>query len=180
MGNLPKLKRIRKYLTLEASKTIALGLIITHLDYANALYAGLPDTDLQKLQRVQNMTAKAATGTSKYDSSTAALKTLHWLPIRLRIEFKILTLVFRCVHGQAPIYLSNLVNLKVTARRPGLRSGKRKLHLKVPFTKCKTFADISFSVYGPKMWKNLPDDIRAAVDIGTFKRKLKTWMFTRF
>ncbi len=95
MGNLQELKRIRKYSTLDASKTIALGLIITHLDYANALYAGLPDTGLQKLQRVQNMTAKVVTGTSKYDSSTAALKTLHWLPIRLRIEFKILTLEVR-------------------------------------------------------------------------------------
>ncbi len=93
---------------------------------------------------------------------------------------KMLTLVFRCVHGQAPINLSNLANLKVTAGRPGLRSGKRKLHLKIPFTKCQTFVDRSFSVYGPKMWNNLPDDIRAAVDIGTCKRKLKTWMFTRF
>ncbi len=59
---------------------------------------------------------------------TAALKTLHWFPIRLQIEFKILTLVFRCVHGQAPIYWSNLVNPNVTAGRPDLRSGKRKLY----------------------------------------------------
>ncbi len=61
-----------------------------------------------------------------------------------------------------------------------MRFGKRKLHLKVPFTKCKTFVDRSFSVYGPKMWNNLPDDIRVAADIGTFKRKLKTWLFKRF
>ncbi len=86
MGNLQKLKRIRKYLTLNAWKTIALGLIITDF---NALHAGLPETDLQKLQQVQNMTAKVVRGTSKYNSSTAALKSLHWLPIRLRIEFKI-------------------------------------------------------------------------------------------
>ncbi len=49
MRNLQKLEGIRKYLTMDASKTIALGLIVTHLGYAKALYARLPDTDLQKL-----------------------------------------------------------------------------------------------------------------------------------
>ena len=72
---------------------------------------------------------------------------------------------------------SNLVIPNVTAGRPGLWSEKITLHLKVPFTKCKTFADRSSIVYGPK---TLPDDIRAAADIGTFRRKFKTWMFHRF
>ena len=51
IANVQKLKRIRKCLSTGAAKTIALGLIISHLDYANALYAGLPNTDVSKLQR---------------------------------------------------------------------------------------------------------------------------------
>ena len=105
MGNVQKLKRIRKCMTLGAAKTIALGLIVSHLDYANALYAGLPNTDVSKLQRIQSMTAKIIIGASKYDCSTEALKTLHWLPIHLRIDYKVLTLVFRSMHGLAPNYL---------------------------------------------------------------------------
>jgi len=94
MSNLQKLKRIRKSLTPGAAKTIPMGLIISHLDYANALYSGLPNTEVRKLRRIQNMTATTITDARKYDNSTETLKALHWLPIHLRIEFKVLTLVF--------------------------------------------------------------------------------------
>jgi len=77
MGNLHKHKRIRKSLTLGAAKTIAIGLVISHLDYANVLYSGLPTTEVSKLQRIQNMTVKTITGARKYGSSTEALKALH-------------------------------------------------------------------------------------------------------
>ncbi len=61
------------------------------------------------LQCIQSMTAKFVTGVKKYDSSTTALKTLHWLPVHLRIKHKVLTLVFRCIHGLAPDYLFALI-----------------------------------------------------------------------
>ncbi len=79
------------------------------------------------------MAAKVVTGTSKYDSSTAALKTLHWLAIRLRIEFKIFILVFKCVHCQALIYLSNLVNPNVTVGRPRPALWKEKVTFESTF-----------------------------------------------
>ena len=179
MGNLQKLKLIRKSLTLEAAQTIALGLVISHLDYANALYAGLPDTEVKKLQRIQNMAAKIITGARKYDSSTSALKTLHWLPIHLRIQYKIATLIFRSIHGLAPEYLCDLVRATPTTR-PGLRSENRDNILDVPLTKLKTFADRAFSVYGPKLWNTLPDHLRCITDYNTFKSKLKTYMFKKF
>ena len=101
MGNLQKLKKIGKCLTLDAAKTIALGLVISHLDYAKDLYYGLPATEIKKLQRIQNMAAKIVAGADRHDSSTEALKSLHWLPFHLRIEYKVLTLVFKSLHGLA-------------------------------------------------------------------------------
>ena len=98
MGNLQKLKLIRKSLTLGAAETIALGLVLSHLDYANTLYAGLPDMEMKKLQRIQNIAAKIITCTRKHDNSTATLKILHWLPIYLRIQYKIAMLVFSSIH----------------------------------------------------------------------------------
>ena len=56
--NLHLLRQIRKYLSLDAAKTIALGTIISHLDYANSLYCGLPEIEIKKLQRIQNFSAK--------------------------------------------------------------------------------------------------------------------------
>ena len=52
MGNLQKLKQIRNCLTPEATATIAIGLVTSHLDYANAIYSGLPKSEFGKLQRI--------------------------------------------------------------------------------------------------------------------------------
>ena len=92
MGNLQKLKLIRNCLTPEATATIAIGLVTSHLDYANAIYSGLLKSDLGKVQRIQNMAATLVTKARKYDSSTEALKSLHWLPIHLRKECKVLNI----------------------------------------------------------------------------------------
>ncbi len=111
---------------MEAAKVIALSHIIAHIDYANALYAELPESDIpvSKLQHIQNMTAKIVTGVKKYDSSTTAPNTFHWFPVHLRIKQKVLTLVFRCIHGLAPDYLCALIHPALIPR-PGLRPESR-------------------------------------------------------
>ena len=118
----------KENLTMEAANVIALDLIIAHIDYANALYAELPESDISKLQRIQNMTAKIVTGVNKYDSSTTALKTLHWLPLHLRIKHKVLTHVFRCVHGLAPGYLCALILSTRTNIKTGPSFRKQGCH----------------------------------------------------
>ena len=45
----------------------------------------------------------------KYDSSTRCLGELDWIPIQYRIKIKVLTLVFKCLHNQAPTYLNELL-----------------------------------------------------------------------
>ena len=100
MINLQRIKAIRKILTVEATETLVCGLVISHLDYSNAILYGLPEVDIQKLQCVQNYAAKIILKKNKYDSSIGALKELHWLPINLRINHKILSLTHNCIHGK--------------------------------------------------------------------------------
>ena len=178
MGNLQRLKLIRKSLSLSPATTVALGLVVAHLDYANALYAALPAIEIKKLLRIQNMTAKIITGADKYDSSTTALKALHWFPVHLRIEYNIATLVVRSLHDLAPPYLQELVTITKT-RRTGLRSQARTNILDVPFTRRSTFADHAFSVVGPRTWNLLLDNLPSQTDY-KFKNVLKTHIFTRF
>ena len=90
------------------------------------------------------MPAKMVVGYDRYDSGTATLKALHWLPIRSRIVFKVCTLVFRSLQGTAPSYLSYIL-MPAKQPRPGLRSQRYENILHVPFTKQKTFADRAFS-----------------------------------
>ena len=76
-------------LTEDACHTLVRGLVLSHLDYCNAVYAGLPNVDLDKLQRVQNMAGKLVKRANKYDSASACRIELHWLPVRERIQYKL-------------------------------------------------------------------------------------------
>ena len=139
MWNLQKLKAICNILTEETCKTLVIGLVISHLDYANAILVGLPETDIHKLQWVQNMTAKLILNKDKHDSVNDCFIRLHWLPIRTRIHFKILTLTYKCLNGQTPEYLCNLLTVNETNDRC-LRSSSQYRRLIVSFVRLQTFA----------------------------------------
>ena len=138
MWNLQKLKAICDILTEETCKTLVMGLVISHLDYANAILVGLPETDIHKLQWVQNMVAKLILNKDKHDSVTDCFIKLHWLPIRAGIHFKILTLTYKCLNDQAPEYLCNLLTVNETNDRL-LRSSSQYKRLIVPFVRLQTF-----------------------------------------
>ena len=70
MLNLQKFKAIHDIMTEETCKTLVMGLVISHLDYANAILVGLPETDIHKLQQVQNMVDKLILNKDKHDSVT--------------------------------------------------------------------------------------------------------------
>ena len=176
MINLQRIKFLRPSLTQESTHILVRGLVTSHLDYCNVIFAGLPKVLLKLLQKVQNIAAKLVLGYSKYDSSTLALRTLHWLPIKKRIDFKTLTLVHKCLSGQAPEYLKNLLVMQHGGRE-GLRSAMDARKLTVPRTYLKSFADRSFSVYGPRIWNTLPRWIREIDDLEEFKKQIKTFLF---
>ena len=92
MGNIQRLERIKHFFTQEAFVTVTIAIVISHIGYGNVLFVilRLPDVDIKKLQAVQNITAKLVLGIAKYDSCTQCLWTLHWLPVKFRIIFKIL------------------------------------------------------------------------------------------
>ena len=175
--NLYKIRNIRSMLTVEACKTLMCALVLAHLDYCNSVLHGLPKCSVMKLQRVQNMAAKITLRRSKYDSAKATLKELHWLPIVSRIQYKIILLVFQCLHGAAPEYLQKHIKPKSSTKN--LRSSDRHLILEVPDSSRKTFAERSFSIAGPKLWNKLPDTIRRINDANLFKSQLKTHLFTQ-
>ena len=82
MMNLRKIKFLHPSITQESAHILVRGLVISHLDYCNVIFAGLPKVLLKILHKVQNIAAKLVLGYKKYDSSIAALKTLHWLPLK--------------------------------------------------------------------------------------------------
>ena len=106
---LRKIGRIRKYLSRDSCATLVHAVISSKLDYCNALLYGLPDTQLQRLQRAQNTAARIVTKTRKSDHITPILMQLHWLPVHHRIVYKLLLITYKALNGQAPQYLRNLI-----------------------------------------------------------------------
>ena len=178
MLNLLKIKAIRKYLTTEACTKAVITLVMSHLDYANSILNGLPKASICQLQRVQNMAANIVLQRNKFESSSKCLKELHWLPIHHRINFKVITLVFKCIHKLAPSYLEELIKPKKQSRE-GLRSEHRTQQLDVPRTTRHTFAARAFSIRGPTLWNQLPEHIKKIEDYSTFKMHLKTYYFRK-
>ena len=170
MYNLQKIKLIRSMLTEEATKTILLGTVISHLDYVNGILIGLPDTDYKKLQHVQNIAAKLVMKKAKTDSATESLKTLHWLPIKYWIKHKIATLVHKLLHQLVPQYLHDLIKPEMNNHGRSMRSTNNSKTLHIPRVKRKTFANRSFSVQGPKLWNMLPNEIRSAKTVKNSRR----------
>ena len=114
----------------------------------------------------------------KLDSATECLERLHWVPIKYRIQHKVLTLVFKAIKGESPCYIQDLLEMK-TNNREGLISEKKYKQLIVPKTKRKNFADRFFSVQGPYWWNELPDNIKKSTEMKDFKKQLKTHLFTK-
>ena len=102
---------------------------------------------------------------------------LHWLLIKLRIEFKIVLIVFKIFKGFAPSYLSSLVTRKPESRY-NLRNSRDKTLLSDPSFK-STLGDRAFMLAAPKLWNNLPRDIRESSSINSFKSKLKRFLFKK-
>ena len=96
---LHNLSRIRRYLDQESTEKLIHAFVTSRLDYYNSLLYGLPDCRLLKLQRVQNAAARLVFRAPKLCHITPLLKSLHWLNIKRRIEFKLLLITYKAMHG---------------------------------------------------------------------------------
>ena len=129
--HLRNLFKIRSCLTQEACIALVHAFVTSRIDLYNSLLYGVPQNQLNKIQKVLNCAAKLILGGKKFDSVTPLLDKLHWLPIEKRIEYKLLVITYKCMHNQGPEYLKEHLIPYTTARN--LRSTNENL-LTVPIT----------------------------------------------
>ena len=104
-------RRIRKYLSKDSKQTLVHAFVTVRIDYCNGLPYGLAAAHLNELQRIQNSAARIVCSLSRFGHITPTLFSLHWLPVCFRIEFKLLILAFKAIHGLAPQYITDQLTL---------------------------------------------------------------------
>ena len=148
-------RRIRRHLSHNTAKIVANALVGSKLDYCNSLFRSLTCSDLKRLQCVQNTLARVVTQSSKFCRISPVLRSLHWLPIKYRIQFKTVTIIFKFLKNDVPNYFSS--------------------HLTRYSSKVNFQSSLSYD--GPSLWNSLPHDIRSSSNLSIFRRRLKTYLF---
>ena len=167
------LRRIHRHLDLDCAKWNANALVSSRLDYCYSLLSGIAETDLTKLKRVLNRLALVVTKSPPFTCSVPLLRSLHWLPVKYGVHFKICLLTYKALHEEQPVYLRSLIAISLPSR--SLRSN-RGITLSVPRIKTNTGAR-AFSSCAPSVWNYLPLSVRSATSVATFRRRLKTYLF---
>ena len=153
--HLHNITRIRKYLSIESAEKLIHAFITSRLDYCNSLLYGLPHCALTKPQRVQNAAARVLYLAPRFCHITPILYKLHWLPVTFRIDYKIIIITYKAIHGPAPNYSSSLVDLKSNFSY-SLRSNNKYLLSNPDFRTLPTIGDRAFVAAAPKLWNDLP------------------------
>ncbi len=174
---LHNIRKIRPFLTEHAAQLLVQALVVSRLDYCNALLAGLPSNTIKPLQMIQNAAARLVFNEPKRTHVTPLFISLHWLPVAAHIKFKTLMLAYRTTTGSAPSYFHSLLRIYIPSR--SLRSASER-RLVVPSQRGSKSLSRTFSFTIPGWWNNLPTPIRNAGSLSIFKQQLKTHLFRHY
>ena len=170
---------IRRSLTPDAARTLIHAFISCRVNYSNTLLYGATSHVIHRLQAVLNAAARLITGVTPTKHITPVLRdVLHWLPVRQRIEYKIALLVFKCLHGIGPAYLSEwCTSLSATNAHHQLRSISHS-DLHQPRTRTHCYGPRSFRSSSPSVWNSLPPALRGySLSLSQFKADLKRYLY---
>ena len=170
---LRRLVSIRRFLTSTATATLVSAFVLSRIDYCNSLLFGSTHDVTSHLQRIQNYAARIILRLPMSSSITIHLKSLHWLPVKVRSTYKIACLCYHCHSSTAPSYVTDMLHKKPLHTR----SSSYTMHLlNRPARSKATLGDRSFSIVS-SVWNSIPNDVRCFPSLSSFKSRLKTYLF---
>ena len=112
--HLHAIRQERKFLPFDTAVALIISLVLSRIDYCNSLLSRLPNCLISKLQSLQNRAAKTVLQADYYSSSRTYLDRLHWLPVALRAQFKLLWLTANTLYFNQPAYLYDRLSIRQT------------------------------------------------------------------
>ena len=178
---LKRLTTVRCFIPRNSFESVIHSYVTSKLDFCNILFNGLPDVDLNNIQSILNACAKTVTKAKRYDSASEQLKTLHWLPIVQRAKYKCLLFCHKLAHKDSNLpqyFKEHDTNIKVPSRITRSSSG---ILLHSSFRpKLMSTSSRCFQSCGVDLWNKLPIHIRNIKSYSSFKKHIKTILFTEF
>ena len=105
------------------------------------------------------------------------LKKYYWLPVKVRSTYKIACLCYHCHSSTAPSYVTDMLHKKPLHTRNTRSSSYTMPLLNRPAHSKATLGDRSFSFASSSVWNSIPNDVRCAPSLSSFKSRLKTYLF---
>ena len=169
-GVLCYLSRIRHYLTEDATKLLVTTLVLSRLNYCSVVWAGIGKTDVHKLQKMVNFAARVIYCKRKSEHVTPLLKNLNWLTVENKLRFDTLVLMYRVAHCTAPGGVTALFRY---VHETSMRTTRQSRDFYEPMGRTEA-GRRTVAYRGSRLWNNLPQSLRDAPSLSSFKRQLRS------
>ena len=177
---LRRLASIRRFLSSTATATLVSAFVLSSIDYCSSLLFSSTHDETSHMQLIQNYAARVILRLPTSSNMTTHLKSLHWLPVKVRSTYKIACLCYHCHSGSAPLYVADMMNKKPSHTRNTRSSSYTMPLLNRPTHSKATLGDRSFSFPSSSVRNSIPNDVRCAPSLSSFMSRLKTYLFRSF
>jgi len=177
--HLRNLKHVKNCLNVKVRTMLVNNLILSKLDYGNAVLAACTVADLNALQVVMNNAVRFILDVGKRAHITPHLKKLHFLPVKQRILYKLCLIAFKVINKTAPLYLNDIFCCYEPTTTMSLRQSTetdRDTHL-LTYAHSNELSNKCIFKRLTSSWNSLPFTLRTVSDVNTFKKDLKTFFF---
>ena len=103
---------MRRFQKSIAIATLVSAFVLSCIDYCSSLLSGSTHDVISHLQRIQNYSAWVILCIPMSSSITTHLRSLHWLPVKIRSTYKIACLCYHCHCSTAPSYVADMLQKK--------------------------------------------------------------------
>ena len=174
---LRRLASMRRFLTSTATATLVSAFVLSRIDYCISMLLGSTHDVTSHLQRIQNNAARIILRLPMSSSITTHLKSIHWLPVKVRSTYKIVCLCYHCHNSTAPSYVADMQHWNSSHTRNTRSSSHTMPLLNRPARSKATLGDRSFSFASSSVWNSIPNDVRCAPSLSSYMSRLKAYLF---
>ena len=173
-GKLKFLYRKQSFLTTSLRRLLRNALIQPHFDFAClAWYPCLNKKFKKKIQVAQNKCIRYCLNLgNRFHIGTNEFKAINWLPTKERFDQCVCVGIFNFFAGAAPAYISEMYF--PLEQSHCTRRSFNKLWIPNQRTN-RGLRGLSYA--GPRLWNSLPNCLKTAMSVNTFKHKLKEFHF---